>query len=139
MKNSCSIHIRRGDYTSNVNSNIHGTCSLEYYKKATEYMQNKYKDIYYYIFSDDITWVKENLKLENAVYIESEEKRIPHEDIYLMSLCSNNIIANSSFSWWGTWLNNNLNKTVIAPKRWFEDNKLHAQSQDIVCDSWIKI
>jgi hypothetical protein len=137
---SCSIHIRRGDYVSNEKSNnTHGTCDIEYYKKSIELMDDKFNDIKYFIFSDDIEWVKKNLKMQNAIYIESEEKRIPHEDVYLMSLCSHNIIANSSFSWWGAWLNQNNNKIIISPKRWFNDAKMLEQSGDIVCKSWKRI
>ena len=137
---SASLHIRRGDYISNTDTNnVHGTCDLEYYKRAMSMMNGKYKEIRYFIFSDDIAWVKENLEVENAVYIDSKEKRIPHEDIYLMSLCSHNIIANSSLSWWGAWLNQNDDKTVIAPKRWFSDEIMFNQSNDIVPTKWIKI
>jgi hypothetical protein len=84
-------------------------------------------------------WVQQNLYIENAVYIDSKEKRIPHEDIYLMSLCKNNIIANSSFSWWGAWLNKNEQKIVIAPKKCFTDKKLDEQSKDIACKNWVKL
>jgi hypothetical protein len=138
-KNSCSIHVRRGDFINKVNKNIHGACSFPYYKKAVEYIQNKVGVVNHFIFSDDISWVKENLILENATYITSETPRIPHEDIYLMSLCSHNIIANSSFSWWGAWLNQNSNKIVMAPKKWFENKKLQENSKDIFCESWKKI
>ena len=138
-KNSCSLHIRRGDFVNSTNINIHGACDIEYYKKAMKYLEEKVVNINYFIFSDDIEWVKENLAIQNAIYIDSKEKRIPHEDIYLMSLCKNNIIANSSFSWWGAWLNQNENKIVIAPKRWFADDKLESQSKDIVCESWVRI
>ena len=138
-QNSCSLHIRRGDFVNSTNINIHGACDIEYYKKAMKYLEEKVENINYFIFSDDIEWVKENLAIQNAIYIDSKEKRIPHEDIYLMSLCKNNIIANSSFSWWGAWINRNENKIVIAPKRWFADDKLENQSKDIVCESWVKI
>ncbi len=138
-QNSCSLHIRRGDFVNSTNINIHGACDIEYYKKAIQYLEEKVVNINYFIFSDDIEWVKENLAIQNAIYIDSKEKRIPHEDIYLMSLCKNNIIANSSFSWWGAWINRNENKIVIAPKRWFADDKLENQSKDIVCESWVKI
>jgi len=139
FQNSCSLHIRRGDFVNSTNINIHGACDIEYYKKAMKYLEEKVENINYFIFSDDIEWVKENLAIQNAIYIDSKEKRIPHEDIYLMSLCKNNIIANSSFSWWGAWLNQNEKKMVIAPKRWFADDKLESQSKDIVCESWIRI
>jgi len=132
-KNSCSLHIRRGDYISNDKTNsIHGICSLDYYQNAMNLINTKYEDVRYFIFSDDISWVKENLKIKNAFYI--DHKTIPHEDIYLMSLCQHNITANSSFSWWGAWLNKNSNKTVIAPKLWFVDKK-----NEIASENWIKI
>ncbi|MDY0365404.1 MAG: alpha-1,2-fucosyltransferase [Arcobacteraceae bacterium] len=139
IQNSCSLHIRRGDYLLQQNINIHGFTGLEYYKKAIEMITQNHKDMQFFIFSDDIEWSKENLNIENVTYIDSKEKRIPHEDIYLMSLCRHNIIANSSFSWWGAWLNQNKDKIVIAPKRWFADEKLEKQSIDIVCDGWIKL
>jgi hypothetical protein len=136
---SCSIHIRRGDYINNKNINIHGVCSIEYYKKAIDLIKSKFEKINFFIFSDDITWVKENLKVENATYIDSEEKRIPHEDIYLMSLCHYNIIANSSFSWWGAWLNKNNEKIVVAPKIWFINDKMQKQATNIIPEKWIKV
>lgn len=138
-KHSYSLHIRRGDFVDNTNINIHGSCDLEYYQNAIEVINLKYEDTHCFIFSDDIDWCKQNLKIKNVVYIDSEEKRIPHEDIYLMSLCHHNIIANSSFSWWGAWLNQNEDKVVIAPKRWFANDELEKQSRDIVCDGWIRI
>lgn len=137
---SVSLHIRRGDYVSNSRiNNIHGTCSLEYYTKAIEYIKTQIGEINIFIFSDDISWVKENLHHKNIYFVESYNNRIPHEDIYLMSLCSHHIIANSSFSWWGAWLNQNENKIVIAPKRWFNDKKMEKQAQDIVPRDWIRI
>lgn len=138
-KNSCSLHIRRGDFVNSTNITIHGTCDIKYYKKAMKYFEEKVGSINYFIFSDDIEWVKENLEVLNAIYIESKEKRIPHEDIYLMRLCNHNIIANSTFSWWGAWLNQNENKIVIAPKRWFADEELYKKSRDIVCEGWVKL
>lgn len=137
--NSCSLHVRRGDFTNQTNINIHGTCSLEYYQTAITYLQSKLVNVHYFVFSDDIEWVKKNLIIDHAIYVDSEIRRLPHEDIYLMSLCENNIIANSSFSWWGAWLNKNEHKLVIAPKQWFSDAKLLQQSKDIVPKNWIKI
>ena len=138
-KNSCSLHIRRGDFVNSTNINIHGACDIEYYKKAMKYLEEKVVNINYFIFSDDMQWVKENLKIENAIYIDTKEKRVPHEDMYLMSLCRHNIIANSSFSWWGAWLNKNEEKIVIAPKRWFADEKFESESKDIVPQKWARI
>lgn len=137
---SASVHIRRGDYVSNSQANnIHGTCPLAYYHQAIELLGSKSENIHFYVFSDDIEWVKQNLKIYNAIYIDSKEKRIPHEDIYLMSLCQHNIIANSSFSWWGAWLNKNNDKIVIAPKNWFNSPAIQIQASDIIPENWIKL
>ena len=131
--NSCSLHIRRGDYISNSKSHaIHGTCNLKYYKEAIKIIKEKYQNPTFFIFSDDPTWTKDNLVLNNAIYI--NHNCLPHEDIYLMSLCKNNITANSSFSWWGAWLNRNDSKTIIAPKQWFV-----TKENEIACENWIKI
>ncbi|WP_298883518.1 alpha-1,2-fucosyltransferase [uncultured Polaribacter sp.] len=132
-KNSCSLHIRRGDYISDKKANsVHGTCNLEYYKNAIKIIENKYSNSSFFVFSDDLSWTKENLQIKDAVFV--DVKSIPHEDMYLMSLCNNNITANSSFSWWGAWLNQNENKTVIAPKQWFVNKK-----NEIACQNWLKI
>ncbi len=131
--NSCSLHIRRGDFISNKKANkVHGTCDLDYYKRAIEFLESQYKNIHFFIFSDDIKWTKKHLKLENKTFV--EHKTIPHEDLYLMSLCRFNITANSSFSWWGAWLNNNENKVVIAPKKWFVNKE-----NEVACNNWIKL
>lgn len=137
QKNTCSLHIRRGDYVSNEKTNkIHGACSVEYYNKAIKTMErDKTK---YFIFSNDIIWAKENIKVQNAFYVENEKDKIPQEDIYLMSLCENNITANSSFSWWGAWLNQNSEKKIICPKVWFADSQKNEENE-IACESWIQI
>lgn len=133
FKTSCSIHIRRGDYISDKKANsVHGTCDLSYYSKATEHILSTYKNTHFFVFSDDIHWTKNNLGLENCTYI--QHKTIPHEDLYLMSLCNHNITANSSFSWWAAWLNKNENKTVISPKQWFKEKE-----NEVASENWIKL
>lgn len=138
-KNSVSLHIRRGDYLSNPAVNaIHGTCDLNYYHRAIEIIKEKIEHPIFFIFSDDIDWAKENLKLKNTTYfVDFNDASTSYEDLKLMSACKHNIIANSSFSWWGAWLNTNKNKTVIAPSKWFNTDVLN--SQDIIPDSWMKI
>jgi hypothetical protein len=132
-KNSCSLHIRRGDYISDKKANsVHGTCDLDYYKNAIDCINSSYLNVSFFVFSDDISWTKENLSIENAVYVDL--KSMPHEDLYLMSLCAHNITANSSFSWWGAWLNQNKNKTIIAPKQWFINKE-----NEVACKNWIKL
>ena len=128
--NSVSLHIRRSDYlTSN---GFHPVQTLEYYKNAINKI-GKYENLY--VFSDDIYWCKNNLEFKNMVFVEGKTNI---EDLWLMSLCDHNIIANSSFSWWGAWLNNNPNKMVIAPKLWFGQH-VNINSGDIVPDEWIKL
>jgi hypothetical protein len=130
-KITTSIHIRRGDYLNYPNH--HPTQSLEYYENSINLLKDKTE--LFIVFSDDINWCKENIKLDNIVYIDDEKDYI---EIYLMSLCDNNIISNSSFSWWGAWLNKNPNKIVIGPLKWFGDNITH-NTGDILPDNWIKL
>jgi hypothetical protein len=123
-KNTCSIHVRRGDYLNF--SDHHPTQNMEYYKSAISVVGS---DKTFFIFSDDISWCKENFNfLDNVIYCEDNED---YEDLYLMSLCNDNIIANSSFSWWGAWLNNNKNKKVVAPKKWFGPSKSNFKLDDL--------
>ncbi len=133
--NSVSIHIRRGDY---INHPIHGgICDIAYYKKAIKYIKTNVKDPIMYIFSDDIKWCKENLYLSDANYINWNQGEDSFRDMQLMSECKHNIIANSSFSWWGAWLNNNVNKIVIAPSKWFNDKNM--DTKDLLPKEWRRI
>lgn len=136
---SVSLHIRRWDYISNPTANaFHGTCNLGYYQKAVDLIKSKVENPVFFLFSDDMDWVKENLKIEDtSYYIDWNTDNKSYEDMRLMSLCNHNIIANSSFSWWWAWLNQNPDKIVIAPSRWFTSNKMNYS--DIVPDSWVKI
>ena len=113
FKNSCSIHIRRGDYLNL--SHVHPVQTLEYYQQALEYINPKGN---VFVFSDDILWCKQNLNFKNQVFMEGNSNI---EDLRYMSLCENNIMANSSFSWWGVYLNNKEDKIVICPKQWFSN------------------
>lgn len=131
--NSVSVHIRRGDYLQHTG--VFGLCSKEYYEKAIYYIKEKVSTPFFVFFSDDIEWVKNNIKCENAIYISWNNGEDSWQDMYLMSQCQHNIIANSSFSWWGAWLNNNPQKIVIAPKQWF----LTSNNYDIIPESWEKL
>ncbi|MBL4708757.1 MAG: alpha-1,2-fucosyltransferase [Flavobacteriales bacterium] len=135
--NSVSLHIRRGDYLADKHTNsVHGVSGLDYYKNATEYISTKIENPIFYIFSDDITWCKENFTfLQNKIFIDDTKSAI--DDLELMKKCKHNIIANSTFSWWGAWLNQNDKKIVIAPKVWFIDEKW--QNLSITLNDWIKI
>ncbi len=136
-----SLHIRRGDYINDFSANkIHGICGLEYYYKALDILKCRIGKFNLYIFSDDINWAKENLDFPfNKVFVDWNDDATNYEDLRLMSLCKHNIIANSSFSWWGAWLNQNPNKIVIAPNQWFADTIKNNEARDIVPDSWIKL
>jgi len=130
-KKTTSIHVRRGDYVNHPNH--HPTQSLEYYLEAIKILKDETE--LFLVFSDDINWCKENIKLDNVVYIENEKDYI---ELYLMSVCTNNIISNSSFSWWGAWLNKNEDKKVIGPLKWFGDAIKH-NTGDVLPENWIKL
>jgi hypothetical protein len=135
--NSVSIHVRRGDYVTEKETNaIHGVCDLEYYRKAIGRMSVEVSDPRFYIFSDDINWTKANLpgSTHPSVYIDHNQTA-PHEDLRLMYFCKHHIIANSSFSWWGAWLNVNAEKKVIAPRNWFRT----LENKDIIPNGWLTL
>ena len=127
-KNGVSVHVRRGDYLGSPDH--HPTQTLEYYKEAIKKFDSNSN---FYIFSDDPEWCRNNMGIENSTIIESNN---PYIDIYLMSKCDGHIIANSSFSWWGSWLANS--KKTIAPLRWFGPSLPH-ETSDIYCKNWIKL
>jgi len=131
-KDTCSIHIRRGDYLGLQNH--HPIQPIEYYQRAIQIVG---KEKHFLVFSDDIEWCKENFDfLPSKTFISGNHD---YEDLYLMSMCQNNIIANSTFSWWGAWLNKNENKQVIIPSKWFGISNSHLNTNDLYCDKWIKI
>ena len=128
----CSIHIRRGDYLRFPDH--HPTQPLEYYVNAL----NEFDDnTNFLVFSDDIEWCKINFSSinKNFTFIEGNTD---YQDLYLMSICNDNIICNSTFSWWAAWLNNHEGKKVIAPKKWFGPDS-PCNTNDLYCKSWIII
>ena len=136
--NSVALHIRRGDYLSNPTAvNYHGVCSLEYYQSAIDFMASKLQNPIFYIFSDDLEWAKANLNIQHAAYfVDNNSGENAFQDLRLISSCKHQIIANSSFSWWGAWLNFNPDKIVIAPKKWFLVDK---DTSTLYPDGWIKL
>ena len=132
--NSVSLHVRRGDYLKS--KDLGGVCTTEYYKKAIDYISMKIDNPKFFIFSDDILWCENNLEVEDARYINFNKGKDSYQDMHLMSLCKHNIIANSSFSWWGAWLNSNKNKIVISPKIWFKNRNI--STNDLLLEEWIK-
>lgn len=140
--NSISVHVRRGDYVSNPSANaVHGTCDQSYFSKALRELKDKNAlppGGVLFVFSDDIEWCKNNLNFDNkTIFVDGDPTR-PEVDIHLMSKCKHNIISNSTFSWWGAWLNVNPQKIVVAPLQWFSPDSGH-DDRDIVPSSWHKI
>jgi hypothetical protein len=138
--NSVSIHIRRGDYINNPKTKwAHYTFGIEYYEQAIKKIKEKIQNPTFFVFSDDMKWVKENLKTNSpTIYIQKPTVvKEDEEEMMIMSRCKNNIIANSSFSFWGAWLNQNPNKIVIAPEKW--NNRYQKEYKDLLPSDWIKI
>lgn len=136
---SISLHIRRGDYVQKKRfQQKYSTCSLDYYKRGVEYITKTVENPTLFIFSDDKEWVKENLKLPyETIFVDNNSGAKSYEDLRLMSLCKHNIMANSSFSWWGAWLNKNPQKVVIAPQKWFNDENV--VQTDVIPQTWIRL
>ncbi|MES2278857.1 MAG: alpha-1,2-fucosyltransferase [Bacteroidota bacterium] len=140
--NAVSVHIRRGDYVSSQTTNqIHGICSVRYYQQAIAALQSKLDNPYFYFFSDEPEWVEENIifGLANCCLISHNQGPDSWQDMALMSKCKHHIIANSSFSWWGAWLNPAKEKIVIAPQNWFNTQTDYFNDTDIVPKNWIKM
>lgn len=134
--NSISIHIRRGDYLKVSKANRYlKPCDTTYYQKAIDCIAKKMDKPTFFVFSDDMAWVKQNLKLPFPThYIEGNT---PQEDLLLMASCQHHIIANSTFGWWGAWLNPDPYKIVIAPQQWFATERFN--TQDLLPDTWIRL
>lgn len=134
--NSVACHVRRGDYLKAPNLCV---CTEGYYQRAIQFVKRSKSPELFCIFSDDIAWCRENLEElfgdAEVVFVDWNKGENSFRDMQLMSLCRHNIIANSSFSWWGAWLNNHADKFVIAPQRW-----LNTQiDNDPIPNSWIRI
>lgn len=130
---SVSVHVRRGDYVKL--QDYHVILSIDYYKKAIDMFNSK---SLFVIFSDDIEWCKNNeffQSLPNKVFITD----LDYNELYLMSLCKHNVIANSTFSWWGAYLNRNIRKMVIYPSIWFGVKHSVHNTKDLIPDGWVKI
>lgn len=131
-----SLHVRRGDYTQpKFWSSMGCVCTLDYYHKALNLIHEEVKTPHFYVFSDDLAWVREHLPLENATYIDVNRGADSWQDMMLMSRCRHNIICNSTFSWWGAWLNAHPQKIVVAPDTWFA----HQETPYILPREWKKI
>ena len=129
-----SVHVRRGDY---LKYDLFHTFQIDYYYKAMEYVSRIMPGVPFVFFSNDMEWVKYHFNKTNIIICEAKlfEHYEDWYDMYFMTLCRGNIIANSSFSWWGAWLNKNTAPVVLAPNKWFNG----LETPDIWCDNWIRI
>jgi len=131
--NSISLSVRRGDYVNASNTKLFGGTNTQYYRDAIEHMSSRVPDPHFFVFSDDIAWCREHITIPfETTYIPAELDG--PSALQLLSLCKHQIIANSSFSWWGAWLNGNPGKIVVAPKKWYAD----PAADDIVPEQWIR-
>lgn len=138
LENSIAIHIRRGDFSNPIVNDYHGILEATYYQHAITKMNAQINDPRFYVFSDDPSWVEQNLSFTSPVeMISSKYTTSSIEDFYLISQCRHQIIANSTFSWWAAWLNPNPDKIVIAPKKWF--NNAPYDTKDLIPESWITL
>jgi|SRR3989339_351541 len=133
---SVAIHVRRGDYASTC-KNWNGLCNIDYYQQGLSVIKKKYPNVKLFIFSDDIAWARENLKFDSPMVFVSRSTLSNIEELMLISLCKHQIIANSTFGWWGAWLNQNPQKIVVAPSRWLLAAKI--DTSELLPPEWIKI
>ena len=137
-EDAVSIHVRRGDYVSNSKvSRTYGVLGQEYYAAAAARVAKEVPGPRFFVFSDDIDWVRDNLRVGEAARFVSGSSLTPQEEVLLMSRCRNHVIANSSFGWWGAWLDASPEKLVIAPRKWFVSWRL--RHRRTVPDNWIRL
>ena len=143
--NNCTsvcLHVRRGDYVTNAEANkVHGLLlgddGLNYYRRAIKYVAERVDSPVFFVFSDDMKWVKENLEIPfETYYMDQNSPEEDYEDLRLMMECKHFIIVNSSFSWWGAWLGDYGEKIVVCPSRWFADPQMKT---DIICNGWVEL
>jgi hypothetical protein len=137
---SVSLHIRRGDFVTNPSAaTVHGTCGLDYYERAVTYLREVTGiDPVLYVFSDDLDWVAANLRLPYVLHLVREnDAATNYEDLRLMKTCRHHIVANSSFSWWGAWLDGRTDSITVAPERWFAAGTPDAS--DLVPQRWVRL
>lgn len=134
-----SLHIRRGDYVTNAHTaQYHGVCSLDYYRAAVDYVAERIGTPHFFVFSDDHAWVTANFKLSHPyTLVDVNDANRGVWDMALMKACRHHVIANSSFSWWGAWLNPHADKLVVAPERWFSGAS--HDTSDLIPASWIRL
>jgi hypothetical protein len=131
-----SLHVRRGDYVTNAAANrYHGTVGVEYYRAALECIGLERPRIF--VFSDDAEWCRTQLRLGAPMKVIGSNDRSPHEDMLLMAACRHHVIANSSYSWWGAWLDPRPDGVVVAPRTWVRDGD--EGHDDVYVDGWLRV
>lgn len=133
-----ALHVRRGDYVARSDYvKKFGSLEINYYQLAIEILQQRLGNFQIFAFTDDPDWVQDNFWDTEQLTIVSGNNIPDYEELHLMSKCQHNVIANSTFSWWGAWLNENPQKIVIAPKKWMNNGKFRLE--DIIPNDWITI
>lgn len=136
--NSVAMTFRRGDYIGNP---LHEVCTMQYYTRAVKYIGERSHSPHFFIFSDDISWCRRHVNIPNGEFVDLRNcKTNVVQQLRLMSLCKHNIIANSTFPWWGAWLNTNSNRITIAPNKWFNHEAMNKLAlKDTIPEDWIRI
>lgn len=138
MEGSVALHVRRGDYARPGTGEIYGVCDERYYRAAEKAILERVRSPHFFVFSDDLAWAKDNLKLHSPfTLVETQELQDYHE-LLLMSSCQHNIISNSTFGWWGAYLNRDPSKVVIAPERWTAPGS-GMEENAVLPANWVKI
>lgn len=136
IPHSIGLHIRRGDYVTNPRAaKVYAQCSVSYYREAIQRLPG---DGPVLVLSDDLDWAKANLRADRILlFPESADDRSPFADLWLLTQCHHQVIANSSFSWWGAWLANRDGSRKVAPRQWFRDSD--TDDSDLVPPEWLRI
>jgi hypothetical protein len=136
---SVSLHVRRGDYVADASIRaVHGLCPLDYYARAMEYVAERVEGAELFVFSDDMNWTRRNIRSAlPTTFVDPNPACSEFRDMRLMSGCRNHILANSSYSWWGAWLDASPAKIVVAPRQWFQDAT--KDTRDLLPESWVTI
>ena len=139
--NSVAVHIRRGDYLNGVNRNTFYIPSVDWYRSAIMKIKEHVPSPVFYFFSDDLQWVQEQFSdMRDVVFVEGNKGSNSYRDMQLMAACKHAIIANSTFSWWGAWLNSNKQKVIIAPSKYYLDEQANSRyRQSMLLPEWIKL
>lgn len=136
VQTSISLHVRMGDYLQGINKDIYGgICTEEYYSRAICYFKENYHGCHFFVFSNDKDYIQKYKDDEYFTIVDCNDEKNAWQDMYLMTQCTHNIVANSSFSWWGAWLNQHDNKEIIAPKKWINTKEM----KDICPENWIRL